>query len=258
MGENGSKSNQTVLVTGAARRIGKAIALDLAAHGWGVAIHANSNYESACEMAQKINDENGRASAHKADLSNSSELEGLIESAVAELGPLSVLVNCASVFLDDNILEFDASTFDLHYALHVRSPSILAKYFAKQLPSGCNGNIINIIDQRVLKLTPQFYSYTLSKSALHTATRTMAQALAPQIRVNAIGPGPTIKNERQSDSDFKQQVDTLPLKRSPALEEFSNTIRFLVDTPSITGQFIALDGGQHLIWQTPDVTNVRE
>ena len=146
----------------------------------------------------------------------------------------------------------------MHFALHIKAPSFLASAFAKQLSPDNTGNIINIIDQRVLKLTPQFYTYTLSKSALYTATKTMAQALAPNIRVNAIGPGPTIKNERQQPSDFQKQINELPLKQGPKLSEFAQTIKFLVETPSITGQMIILDGGQHLIWQTPDVTNVRE
>ena len=183
----------------------------------------------------------------------------LVSDVSAKLGSITVLVNCASVFLEDDIYQLDETNFDLHYSLHVRAAQLYSQVnIAKQLPSDKLGNIINIIDQRVLKLTPQFYSYTLSKTALHAATKTMAQALAPHIRVNAIGPGPTLKNERQQPSDFQKQIEVLPLQRGPELSEFAQTIKFLVNTPSITGQMIILDGGQHLIWQTPDVTNVRE
>ena len=258
MTENTIQQKQTVLITGAAKRIGQAIATDLAASDWQVAIHANSNIESAVELASEISSNGGVASAFQADLSKSDQPSKLIQEVTTKLGPLTVLVNCASVFLEDDIYQLDETNFDLHYALHVRAPSFLASEFAKQLPDNVSGNIINIIDQRVLKLTPQFYSYTLSKTALHTATKTMAQALAPKIRVNAIGPGPTLKNERQQPSDFQKQIDVLPLKRGPELSEFAQTIKFLVKTPSITGQMIILDGGQHLIWQTPDVTDVRE
>ncbi len=258
MAEINTPQEQTVLITGAAKRIGLAIVTDLSDSGWKVAIHANSNITSAEELASEINSNGGSAMAFQADLSKLNEPSKLINEVITKFGPLTVLVNCASVFLEDDIYQINETNFDLHYALHVRAPSFLASEFAKQLPSNKTGHIINIIDQRVLKLTPQFYSYTLSKAALHTATKTMAQALAPKIRVNAIGPGPTIKNERQQPSDFQKQIDVLPLQRGPELSEFAQTIKFLVETPSITGQMIILDGGQHLIWKTPDVTNVRE
>ena len=258
MTESPKNSKQTALITGAAKRIGRAIATDLAEFGWNIAIHANSNFDSANALASELNTENSQVSAFQADLSKTTDTCQLIENVNNKLGPLTVLINCASVFLDDDISQLDETNFDLHYALHVKAPSFLANAFAKQLSPNNTGNIINIIDQRVLKLTPQFYSYTLSKSALFTATKTMAQALAPNIRVNAIGPGPTIKNERQQPNDFQKQINELPLKRGPKLSEFAQTIKFLVETPSVTGQMIILDGGQHLIWQTPDVTNVRE
>ncbi|MEP3276000.1 MAG: SDR family oxidoreductase [Stappiaceae bacterium] len=249
---------QTVLVTGAARRIGRHIATDLAACGWKVAIHANNNIEEARRFAHEVCAAGGIAAAFGADLTEPEQIDALVKEAASVLGPLTTLVNCASIFIEDDVRSLDHELFDRHFAIHVRAPSLLAKAFADQRPTNVAGNIINIIDQRVFKLTPQFYSYTLSKSALLTATKTMAQAMAPHIRVNAIGPGPTLKNCRQEDSDFEKQVDALPLRRGPELAEFAKTIRFLVNTPSITGQMIALDGGQHLAWETPDVVGMKE
>ena len=178
--------------------------------------------------------------------------------AEAALGPVTLAVNNASVFQDDCVTDFDLDQFERHFAVHLKAPSLIARAMGERLPDGEEGLIVNMIDQRVLSLTPRFYSYTLSKSALWTATRTMAQALAPRIRVNAIGPGPTLPNERQSQADFDRQVDGLILKRGPALEEFGATIRWMWQTPSLTGQIVHLDGGQHLAWETPDVTNAPE
>ena len=156
------------------------------------------------------------------------------------------------------MLDFDIAGWDRHFAIHVKAPAILARSFAGALPEGARGLIVNIIDQRVLRPTPRYFSYTLSKSALWTATQTMALALAPRIRVNAVGPGPTLRNARQSDADFRAQVDGLVLRRGPKLAEFGATIRYLWQADSVTGQMIALDGGQHLAWQTPDVTGMAE
>ena len=145
-----------------------------------------------------------------------------------------------------------------HFDVHVRAPSILVRDFARQLPATKSGLVVNIVDQRVWNPTPRYYSYTLSKAALWMATRTMAQALAPSIRVNAIGPGPSLPNERQDPRDFQQQVEGLILKTGPRLDEFGRTVRYLFESPSITGQMIALDGGQHLAWETPDVAEIVE
>jgi NAD(P)-dependent dehydrogenase (short-subunit alcohol dehydrogenase family) len=248
----------TVLVTGAARRMGRAIAEDLACHGYGVAIHADRSIAEAEQLAAGLRAKGHRAAAVAADLTDSGATDGLIDAAAALLGPVSGLVNNASLFVNDTAETFDAACFDRHFAIHVRAPSILSAALLRQLPAGANALIVNIIDQRVWKLTPQFYSYTLSKSALWTATRTLAQAYAPRVRVNAIGPGPSFRSARQAPEDFQRQIDALPLKRGPAPDEFGRTIRFLFDTPSITGQMIALDGGQHLAWETPDVAEIVE
>ncbi|MBY5397336.1 SDR family oxidoreductase [Rhizobium leguminosarum] len=252
------KRLRSALITGAAKRIGRAIAEDLAANGFSVAIHANGSIGEAEELVAELRRKGYRATALQADLTNNGETGELITRASEALGPLDLLVNNASVFQHDSARSFNAATWALHFDLHVRAPSILAAAFAQQMPAEAAGLIVNIIDQRVWALRPSFYSYTLSKSALWTATQTLAQALAPRIRVNAIGPGPSMPSERQAMEDFQAQVSALILQRGPALEEFGQTIRFLYDTPSITGQMIALDGGQHLAWQTPDVAEITE
>jgi NAD(P)-dependent dehydrogenase (short-subunit alcohol dehydrogenase family) len=231
---------------------------DLADNGFSIAIHANGSIDEAEALAAELRQKGHRAISIGADLCEVDGTARLIKRVNAELGPLDLLVNNASVFHQDSARNFDAAIWEEHFAVHVRAPSILAADFAAQLPEEMDGLIVNIIDQRVWALRPSFYSYTLSKSALWTATRTMAQALAPRIRVNAIGPGPSMPSERQSQEDFQAQVSALILQRGPKLEEFGRTIRFLYDTSSITGQMIALDGGQHLAWQTPDVAEIAE
>ncbi|MCC0033867.1 MAG: SDR family oxidoreductase [Hoeflea sp.] len=248
----------TVLVTGAARRIGKAIAMDLAAHGYHVAVHANRSGAEAEAVAGAIRDAGGVAEVFLADLSDMTAVRDLHAEVAGRMGRPEIIVNNASMFQDDDVRDFDEELFDRHFAVHVKAPAVLAEAMAARLPDGGQGLIVNIIDQRVWKLTPRFFSYTLSKSALWTATRTMAQALAPRIRVNAIGPGPTLANERQKDSDFARQAAAVPLGHGPELAEFGATIRYLHGARSVTGQMIALDGGQHLAWETPDVTGVGE
>jgi NAD(P)-dependent dehydrogenase (short-subunit alcohol dehydrogenase family) len=249
---------KAALVTGGARRIGRAIVEDLAAHGFAVAIHANGSFAAAETLAAEVRAAGAKAIALRADLTDVGSASRLIEEAAESLGPLDLLVNNASVFHKDSLAEFDETVWERHFALHVRAPSLLARDFARQRPQDVSGLIVNVIDQRVWSPNPRFYSYMLSKSALWTATQTMAQALAPDIRVNGIGPGPTLPNERQDPRDFEAQVEALILKRGPALDEFGRAIRFLFDTPSVTGQMIALDGGQHLAWETPDIREIVE
>jgi NAD(P)-dependent dehydrogenase (short-subunit alcohol dehydrogenase family) len=246
------------LVTGGAKRIGKAIVEDLASHGFAVAIHANRSRGEADALAAGINQSGGRAAVVSADLTDMDAVSDLVGQAEVALGPISLLVNNASLFVDDSLDDFDWQAWDRHFAIHVKTPALLAQNFARALPKGQEGLIVNIIDQRVWRPTPRYFSYALSKSALWTQTQMLAQALGPSIRVNAIGPGPTLKNMRQDDSDFDAQVAGLILKRGPELPEFGATIRYLWDARSVTGQMIALDGGQHLAWQTPDVTGMAE
>jgi NAD(P)-dependent dehydrogenase (short-subunit alcohol dehydrogenase family) len=249
---------KTALVTGAAKRIGRAIAMDLAANGFAVAIHANDSLAEAEALAGQICEGGGQAVAIAADLTRWDEAAELMGRVVPEIGPVGLVVNNASIFQNDSVTNFDQASFDAHFAIHVRAPSLIVQAFARHLPIENSGLVVNLIDQRVWSPNPRFYSYTLSKAALWMATQTMAQALAPDIRVNAIGPGPTLPNDRQEPKDFQAQLDGLLLKDGPKLEDFGRTIRFLFDTPSITGQMIALDGGQHLGWETPDVAEIAE
>lgn len=251
-------AGETVLVTGGARRIGAAIARDLAAHGFAVAIHCNRSQDEARQLAAEIDAAGGRAAVVQADLFDADAAAGLLDRAQAALGPVTLLVNNASLFEDDRPGDAAAELWDRHFAIHLRAPCLLAARLAEALPHDREGLVVNVIDQRVWKLTPRFFSYTLSKSALWTATRTMAQALAPRVRVNAIAPGPTLRNERQQDSDFEAQAQAVPLGRGPSLTEFGATVRHFWQARSVTGQMIALDGGQHLAWQTPDVTGAGE
>ena len=252
------QATAVALVTGGARRIGKAIVEDLAANGFAVAIHANRSSTDAEALAGKITGEGGRAAVVAADLTDMDAVGDLVGRSEAALGPVTLLVNNASLFVDDRVEDFDWQAWDRHFAIHVKTPALLAQNFARALPQDEEGLIVNMIDQRVWRPTPRYFSYALSKSALWTQTQMLAQALGPRIRVNAIGPGPTLKNKRQDDDDFESQVEGLILKRGPQLPEFGATIRYLWQARSVTGQMIALDGGQHLAWQTPDVTGMVE
>lgn len=249
---------KTALVTGGARRIGAAIVRDLAAHGYAVAIHASTSVDEAAAIRDEIMAGGGRALIVTGNLISREGREQLMAATNAAIGPIDVLVNNASVFQRDSVDQFDEALFDDHFAIHVKTPTVLTRDFSRQLPEGVSGLVVNIIDQRVWSPTPRFYSYTLSKAALYMATKTAAQALAPRIRVNAIGPGPTLPAARQTEADFQKQVSGLIMGQGAGLDEFGRTIRFLHETPSITGQMIALDGGQHLAWQTPDVAEVVE
>jgi len=246
------------LVTGGAKRIGRAIALDLAAHGFAVAIHCDGSRDEAERLADVINNDGGVASVLQADLTDASSSSRLVENAIEAVGPLGIVVNNASIFENDSVTDFSIEQMDRHFAIHLKAPALIAQSLARNLPYDGEALLVNMIDQRVLRPNPRFFSYTLSKAALWTATRTMAQALAPRIRVNAIGPGPTLANSRQDEASFNRQIDGLILKRGPELPEFGSTVRYLWETPSITGQMIALDGGQHLAWETPDIAGVTE
>lgn len=246
------------LVTGGARRVGAAIVRDLAANGFAVAIHCNTSRGEADALAAEIASAGGQAHVVQADLNDMNAVDRIVPAVQAALGPVRLLVNNASLFEDDAADDFNWQVWDRHFDVHLKAPVALARDVATSLPKGVEGLVVNVIDQRVWRLTPRFFSYTLSKSALWTATQTMAQAFGPRLRVNAIGPGPTLKNERQDADDFRKQSDALLLKRGPDLSEFGATIRYLWQARSVTGQMIALDGGQHLSWKTPDVYGVAE
>ena len=245
------------LITGGAKRIGAAIAEDLARNGFDVAVQYVSSQEDASELVQHLRQLGVNAVALGADLLEPHAAETLFQKAIEQLGSIDLLINNASIFDADELADLNEALWEKHMTIHLKVPSLLASEMAKQKHLN-DGLIVNIIDQRVLRLNPNFYSYTLSKSGLWAATRTMAQSLAPTIRVNAIGPGPTLKNARQTEKDFQQQIDGLLLKRGPTLDEFGETIRYLYHAKSVTGQMIVLDGGQHLAWQTPDISGISE
>lgn len=244
------------LVSGGARRIGRAIVEDLAANGFDIALHFHGSRPDAVETAALAAASGAVIHLFECDLSVQGAALSLFQDVLSHFDGVDLLVNNASVFEDDQVSSFTDAVFDRHFAIHVKAPSFLAQAFAAQNKS--RGLVVNIIDQRVWNLTPNFYSYTLSKAALWTATQTMARALAPLIRVNAIGPGPTLRNSRQSEADFAKQLDGLILKCGPDLSEFGATIRYLWGAKSVTGQMIALDGGQHLAWETPDIAGIVE
>lgn len=246
------------LVTGGSKRIGRAIVERLVAEGFAVAVHYGRSREDAEALVASINDGGGRACAIQADLGDAQAVTRIVPEAQATLGPVTLLVNNASEFEPDAIGEMDVMRWNRQFSVNLRAPVFLAEAFAAQLPADAEGLIVNLIDQRVWKPTPHFISYQLTKSALLTATQTLAQALAPRIRVNGIGPGPTLSNTRQGNEDFKKQTEAVLLERGPSLEEIAETVIFFLRARSMTGQMVALDGGQHLAWQTPDVVGIRE
>jgi NAD(P)-dependent dehydrogenase (short-subunit alcohol dehydrogenase family) len=244
---------QLVLITGGAVRIGRAIALRLSKSGYSVAIHYNRSREEAADLAAAIARTGGKAVCFGASLEKLEEVKSLIPRVREAMGPLTCLINNASHFADDRLPALSPESWREHMAVNLEAPVFLAQGFAAQLPDGGSGNIINIIDQRVLRPNPHFFSYTLSKSALWAATRTMAQALAPRIRVNAIGPGPALGSVYQSQADFERECQAMPLGHGTTPEEIADAVLFVLRAPSMTGQIVALDGGQHLLWQTPDI-----
>jgi NAD(P)-dependent dehydrogenase (short-subunit alcohol dehydrogenase family) len=242
----------SALVTGGARRIGRAIVRALAGAGYAVAIHAHRSLEAAEELAAEIAAAGGRAAVVAADLADHDDVAGLVAAAAAAVGPLTLLVNNASVFEPDGIGHLDRARFDLHYAVNLRAPVFLAEAFAAQaasLPDGTDASIVNLLDQRIYKSTPNYLSYGLAKNALHAATTTLAQALAPRVRVNAVAPGPVLPNTRQDADAFAKLSRAMPLGRGPTPEEIADAVLFLASARSVTGETIAVDGGQRLSWR---------
>jgi NAD(P)-dependent dehydrogenase (short-subunit alcohol dehydrogenase family) len=246
---------RAALVTGSARRIGRAIVLALHDAGYAVAIHAQRSVGEAEALRDEIIRAGGRAGVLRAELADHAAVAGLVAAAAGAVGPLSLLVNNAASFEPDEIGALDVARFDRQFAVNLRAPLFLAQAFAAQAQAfGSKGeaSIVNILDQRVFRPTPHFVSYTLAKTALHTATRMLAQALAPGVRVNAVAPGPTVASARQSADDFARQSASVPLGRGPRAEEIAAAVLYLGGARSVTGVTLAVDGGQHLAWRTAD------
>ena len=243
-----------VLVTGAAKRLGRAIALDLANAGWDVAVHYNGSTKDAEATANDIRALGRRVALLQADVSKEDETRALIGRATKGLGPVTALINSASLFENDDWQSASRESWDKHMEVNLRAPFVLAQEFARALPEDAHGAIVNIVDQRVLKPTPQFITYSLSKAGLYWLNTTLAQALAPRIRVNAIGPGPTMINARQAQADFDRQRKATVLGTGADPKDVCAAVRYLLTASVVTGQMIAVDGGQHLIWQTADVS----
>ncbi|MBK5911195.1 short chain dehydrogenase [Rhodothalassium salexigens] len=248
------------LVTGAGRRIGRHLALSLAARGHPVAVHYNRSGRDAQTVVDRIEGDGGRAVAVAGDLRDEAAVADLVARAGDALdAPIRLLVNNASLFDYDDIYTATRQSWDDHMAVNLRAPFVLSQALAQRLaraetgPETGHGLIVNIIDQRVWRLNPSFTTYTLSKAGLWTLTQTLAQALAPRIRVAAIGPGPVLASIHQDRDSFAAEAANVPLQRGPDLDEIARALDFIIDSPSLTGQMIALDGGQHLAWQTPDV-----
>jgi NAD(P)-dependent dehydrogenase (short-subunit alcohol dehydrogenase family) len=234
------------LVTGGARRIGRAIVEDLARNGWAVAIHYNHSHDDAADLLGAITAAGGSAACVRGDLADLAAVAGIVRDAAKALGPLTLLVNNASIFEKDTIGGLDRDLWQRQLAVNLGAPVFLTAAFVSQLPDGIEGNIVNLLDQRVFRPTPDHFSYQLSKSALLTATEVMARALAPRVRVNGIAPGPVLPSAESSPERFARHVAALPLQRQPDLADFGRTVRYFVENRSITGQVIALDGGQRL------------
>ena len=222
------------------------IALALADRGYDIAVHYRASRQEAVDLAMEIESKGRRGLAIQADLADAADVASLIPRLATALGPPTCLINCASEFRDDTVLSMTPQTWATHVDANLRAPVFLAQAFAAHLPSDANGVIINIIDQRVLRPSPDFFSYTISKAGLWSATRTLAQALAPRIRVNAIGPGPILASAHQSDAEFAAECGATLLGHGSSPDEIAAAVLFFIDSPAITGQLIALDGGQHL------------
>jgi NAD(P)-dependent dehydrogenase (short-subunit alcohol dehydrogenase family) len=248
---------QIALVTGAARRIGLRIAERLVEKDYGVILHCSpASIQETTSAAMRLAQKGVIAGVVAGDLADPQKVCGIVAEAQSIAGPLSLLVNNASIFEPDTAGQFDLELWERHFAVNLRAPAILARDFAAQLHPEDQGVIINMIDQRVLRPTPQFYSYALSKAALWMATRTMAQTFAPQrIRVNAIGPGPVLPNGAQGEAGFEKEVQGLPLKQAVSMDDIADAVLYLATARNVTGQIIAVDAGQHIAWETPDIVS---
>ena len=241
-----SQPCRVVLITGAAHRIGRECALAFARAGWRVGVHYRSSAESAHAVADEIRKLGGEAEALSADLAEPDQLRALIPECIMKIGAPSCLINNASLFLKDELDTVDAENWQAHMDANLRAPVMLAQSFAIYLPEGVPGNIINVVDQRVLRPSPEFFSYSVSKAGLWWVTQTMAQALAPRIRVNAVAPGPVLRSIHQSEDDFAAEESATLLGHGASPEDIASAMLYLVEARAVTGQMICVDSGQHL------------
>ena len=241
-----------IIITGGATRIGAEIAKKLSGPNKEILIHFNKSKSKAEKLKKELELNGTKVYLGKGDLSKENDVNKIVKHAKSKLNYFDCLINNASLFENDKLENFSSDSWDKHLKTNLRTPALLSKEFAKNV-KGKNNNIINIIDQRVFKLTPYFFSYTISKTGLYTLTKTSAISLAPNIRVNGIAPGPTIKNQRQSEKHFRKQYLATPLKRQVDVLQICNAVDFFIKNISITGQVLAIDSGQNLNWQTPDV-----
>ncbi len=244
--------NKNLLITGAATRVGKAIAIHFAERGWNIALHYFRSSSKAKKLKKILEKNWVKVILIKADLKNPKQVEKIIPFVKKKLGNIECLINNAALFEKDDIKNFNLKSWNDHLNINLLAPTILIKQFSKQVPKKSVSNIINIIDQRIFNLTPFFMSYTISKSALQTLTKTMAMRLGPNIKVNGIAPGPTIKSKRQSDRHFRNQVKSTLLKKTVRLKDICESVEFLINNNSVTGQIIAVDSGQNLSWNKKD------
>jgi NAD(P)-dependent dehydrogenase (short-subunit alcohol dehydrogenase family) len=241
-----------IIITGGATRIGAAIAKKLSGPNKEIVIHFNKSRSKAEKLKKELSENGTKIYLIKGDLEKENDINKIIKFSKLKLKYFDCLINNASLFENDKLENFTSKSWDKHININLRSPALLSKSFAKNA-KGLNNNIINIIDQRVFKLTPYFFSYTISKTGLYTLTKTSAMSLAPKIRVNGIAPGPTIKNQRQSEKHFKKQYLATPLRRQVDVKQICNAVDFFIKNISITGQVLAVDSGQSLNWKTPDI-----
>ncbi len=246
-----------IIITGGATRIGAAIAKKLSGKNIEILIHYNRSKSKAESLKKELKKDGTKVYLVKGDLSKENDVNKIVKFAKSKLKFFDCLINNASLFENDKIENFSTDSWGKHLRTNLRTPALLSKAFARNI-KGKNNNIINIIDQRVFKLTPYFFSYTMSKTGLYTLTKTTAMSLAPKIRVNGIAPGPTLKNKRQSEKHFKKQYMATPLKRQTNVQDICNAVDFFIKNRSITGQVLAIDSGQNLNWQTPDIMGGKE
>jgi NAD(P)-dependent dehydrogenase (short-subunit alcohol dehydrogenase family) len=240
------EGRKVALVTGGARRVGRAIVEDLAAHGWAVAIHYGRSAGAAASLAAAIRDGGGTAATVAGDLADTVSLPAIVSQAAGALGPLTLLVNNAAIYEKDMPGALDPGLWQRQLAVNLAAPVFLTEAFSAQLPAGEEGNVVNLIDPRVYRPTPDHFSYQVSKSGLLAATIAQARALAPRIRVNAIAPGPVLPSAHTTEERYAGRVAALPLARAPNLADFGRTVRYFVESSSVTGEVIALDGGEHV------------